>query len=101
MNKLTSYKFSSTATDTLPNILNGKTTMEFLQSKFQKGCMFGLDNLQKSGVYRFMGWEFDFRPYMKNFIVKQYGNWQECWAPNKTSLRRSMYGRIEKIVEIQ
>ncbi len=58
------------------------------------------DNLLKYGVYRLMGYEYNFRPYLKKYLYKQYGGWVEVYAPNKTLLRRTIYGRINKIVEI-
>jgi hypothetical protein len=95
-----SYKFSETATDKVPDILNGKSEIDFLKSKYQKGCIFGLNNLQHNGCYKLSGWCFDFRPFLKKFIVKQYDSWQEYYAPNKTLLRNSIYGKINKIIEI-
>ena len=47
-----------------------------------------------------MGWQYDFRNSLKNYVVKQYGHWSEYWAPDKTSLRKAIYGRIDKIVEV-
>ncbi len=96
---LSSYQFSSDAPQ--PDILEGKTPMEFLRSKYTRGCIFGLDHLKSRGVYRLRGWEFNFRPYMKRFVVRQYGTWQEYYAPNKTALRNSIYGEIQKIVEFE
>lgn len=46
------------------------------------------------------GWKFDFSNAVKNYVVKQYGRWAEYYAPDKTSLRKALYGRIEKIVEV-
>ena len=93
------YKFSECAKEK-PEILNGQTPQEFLKSKYVRGSIFGLDGLQSSGVYRYMGWAFNFRPYLKRFVVKQYGSWQEYYAPNKTALRNSLFGRIEEISEL-
>lgn len=94
------YKFSDTAIDSPPDILGKKTEQEFLHEKYTRGCSFGLDNLQKFGTYKYMGWCFDFRHLLKKFLTKQYDSWQEYYAPNKTALRNSLYGKIEKIVEI-
>jgi len=95
---LQSYAFSKTATPTPPNILGDKTITEFLKSKYDKGCIFGLDNLYK-GYYKYFGWCFDFNPFLKTYLVKQYNSWAEYKAPNKTLLRRSIYGKIDRIVE--
>ncbi len=98
MEDVKAHQFSSDAP--CPEILHGKSPWEFLKEKYQRGCIFGLDNLQRSGVYRLNGWSFDFKPYMKQFLVKQYDSWQEYYAPNKTILRNSIYGVIQRIVEI-
>lgn len=98
--KIESYKFSSTATPIPPDILSGKTPEQFLAMKYQRGCIFGLDHLQNNGVYLLSGWEFNFRPYLKKFLVKQHGCWQEMWAMNKTAIRKSLYGRISNIVPL-
>ena len=45
-------------------------------------------------------WKLHFRNSLKNYVVKQYGRWSEYWAPDKTSLRTAIYGRIDKIVEV-
>lgn len=58
------------------------------------------NNLISYGVYKCMGYLFDFRPYLKKYLYKQYGEWNEAYAPNKTLLRRVIYGTIDKIVEI-
>lgn len=46
------------------------------------------------------GWCFDFRNACKNYIVKQHDTWQEYYALDKTSLRKAIYGHIDKIVEV-
>jgi hypothetical protein len=98
MQKIQMWKFSNTATENpTMSIDNPK---EFLKTKYTNGCVFGIDNLQKNGVFRLMGWAYDFRPYLKRYVVKQYDQWQEYYAPNKTSLRAILYGRIDKIQEI-
>lgn len=94
-NEIFAYKFSNTATPEKPDILNGQTPKEFLEQKY-----IGLDNLHRSGHYKLMGWCYDFTPFMKQYVVKQYDSWQEYWSPNKTLLRKSLYGRIQKIIEI-
>jgi hypothetical protein len=92
------FKFSATATETPTKTIDNP--IDFLKSKYTKGYIFGLDNLQRQGIYKLMGWAYDFRPLLKKYIVKQYGGWQEYYAPNKTLLRQTIYGRIDKIVEI-
>lgn len=57
-------------------------------------------NLISYGCYKLMGYEYDFKPYLKKYLYKQYGIWTEAYAPNKTLLRKVIYGSIDKIVEI-
>ena len=47
-----------------------------------------------------MGYRFDFFDVLKKHLVRQYGQWVEYYAPNPTSLRKLLYGRINQIVEI-
>jgi len=90
------WKFSETATDKpeLPEV------KEFLKSKYDNAFAFGTDNLCRSGIFRLLGWAFDFRPWLRRFIYKQYGSWSEIYAPNKTAIRKVVYGRIDLIQEI-
>ena len=46
-----------------------------------------------------MGYRFDFFDVLKKYLVRQYGQWTEYYAPDRTSLRKHLYGRIEQIVE--
>jgi len=93
------HRFSDTADINPPEI--SESVKAFLEFKYQRGCFFGQDNLHRYGVYKLLGWKFDFRPIMKKFVVKQYGSWQEYWAPNKSLLRNSIYGSIDKILEVK
>ncbi|WP_159732078.1 molybdenum ABC transporter ATP-binding protein [Sphingobacterium sp. 18053] len=47
-----------------------------------------------------MGYRFGFEDILKTYVVKQYGSWAEYNAPDKTSLKRIVYGRIDQIAEI-
>lgn len=58
------------------------------------------NNLIMYGHYKLMGYEYDFKPYLKKYLYKQYGDWREGYAPNKTMLRQVIGGRIEKIIEL-
>ena len=46
------------------------------------------------------GWRFDFFDVLKKYLINQYGQWTEYYAPDRTSLRAYLYGRISQIVEI-
>jgi hypothetical protein len=59
-----------------------------------------LSNLQYHGYIKNMGYLYDLKNYLKKYIVKQYGSWHEYYAPNKTLLRKSIYGRIDTIIEV-
>ncbi len=56
-------------------------------------------NIINSGVYKLMGYAYDFRPFLKQYVYKQYGQWHEAYAINKTYLRKITYGIIDKIIE--
>lgn len=47
-----------------------------------------------------MGYRFDFFDVLKKYLVNQYGQWSEYYAPDRTSLRACLYGHINQIVEI-
>jgi hypothetical protein len=46
------------------------------------------------------GWRFDFFDVLKKYLVNQYGQWAEYYAPDRTSLRAYLCVRINQIVEI-
>ena len=48
-----------------------------------------------------MGYRFDFSDVLRTYLVSQYGQWTEYKATDKTGLRRYLYGRIDRIVELQ
>lgn len=58
------------------------------------------DDIKFTGFFKINGWAYDLRPYLKRYVYKQYGNWHEIWALNKTNARYLIGGRIQKIVEI-
>lgn len=45
-----------------------------------------------------MGYRFDFFDVLKKYLVRQYGQWVEYYAPDPTSLRKHLYGCIKQIV---
>ena len=91
-------KFSTTATLQYP-ILKG-SVKEFLHAKYDNSCSFGIDNLMRNGVFQLSGWIFDFKPHLKRYLYRQYEQWVEVYAPNKTLLRSAVCGGIDEIVEI-
>ncbi len=62
------------------------------------------ENLQGNAYFRtaipLRGYRFDFSDVIHKYLVNQYGSWQEYYAPDKTSLRAILYGRVNQIVEI-
>lgn len=102
MNKIITYKFSDTATDIPPESppINMDEAKKWLEDKYKTRYSFGMDNLKSNGVYKLMGWVFDYRPLLKKYLYKQYGDWREIYAPSKTLLRTATYGTITKIIEI-
>lgn len=92
---LTMYKFSETATNDPREV-----TWEEIKAKYNKGYHFGIDRLLNSGKFYLSGWCYDFRDQLKKYLYKQHGIWIEAYAPNKTALRHTIYGRIDKIIEL-
>jgi hypothetical protein len=41
-----------------------------------------------------------FEDVLRRFVVKQYGDWREVWATDKTAIRHITMGRIDEIVEL-
>ena len=71
-------------------------------SKSESYALFKSLRYNVSGaLVRFMGWNIDFRKFMKTYVVKQYDRWVEYAALNKTMLRDNLRGRIQKIVEVK
>lgn len=46
------------------------------------------------------GWCISFADVLRRFVVKQYGQWWEMYAIDKTAIRKTTYGRIEEIFEL-
>lgn len=97
--KVNVTKFSSTATEA--PIMNVDDPKSFLETKYENRYDFGTSELLRTGRFKLMGWSYDFRGYLKRYLVKQYGQWTEYYAPNRTLLRKAVYGRIDEITELQ
>ena len=52
------------------------------------------------GCAALMGYAYDFTPFLKRYVVSQYGRWYEYYGFNKTLLRKMIYGAIQEIIEI-
>jgi hypothetical protein len=101
------YRFTATASATEPTgrVIDlyhklrqgeklGKAEKEELADR-----LYGTFGAQ-GATYKLAGWAYDFSDYLPRFIVRQYDTWRTYYAPNKTSLRKALYGRIEEIYEI-
>lgn len=97
-NKVQFYKFSQYATS--EQTLNIDNPVEFIKSKYSNPFNFGVDNLKRYGIYKLHGWVYNLKPYMNKYIVKQYDTWSEYYAINKTTLRNTINGKIDKIIDI-
>lgn len=100
-------------TDTDADISNSEVykTMELAESgnmkEFKKAYKklskqsFGADYLQM-GTYKLMGWQFDFRPFLKKFLIREKydGFYRIYYALNKTNIFDNMYMSRSKIIDI-
>ena len=88
--KITGYPFVShvdqTARPELP--------LNVLLEKVSNNC-----DIQKTGIYKSMGYKYDIRPYLKRFVYLKYGCWYESYAINRTALRAQTYGKIDHILD--
>ena len=80
--------------------LRPKLPVDFLDRAYTRNYT-NNSNLINYGYYKLMGYKYDFRPYLKKYLYKQYGNWREAYAPNKTKLRSAIFGKIDKIIEME
>lgn len=96
---VTITKFSPTATEKpTMGLFNPKA---FLETKYENRYDFGASELLRTGRFKLSGWSYDFRKHLKRYLVKQYGQWTEFYAPNRTLLRKAVYGRIDELVELK
>ena len=93
------YRFNPQATQTArEDYINSPA--EFLEKNYTKGGYY-LDALANTGYVRNMGWIYDYRSFLKLYVVKFLNaGLREVYAPNKTAIRKTSYGRIIYIVEI-
>ena len=82
---------------------DARPTMEvdYLHTVYSEDYTCELDNMLREGVVKRMGYMFNFKPYLKHYLYKQYGQWNEVYAPNKTALRKCIHGKINRIVELK
>lgn len=75
-----------------------KITFESFIGNYNKHC--SQVNNALNGYLKLSGWMYDFREDLKKYLYKQRGEWREVYAPNKTAIRQSIYGKIDKIIEM-
>ena len=85
-----------------PQLFCGKTAGQWLSERYSDRCSYGVHDLMDRGIYRYGGWAFDLRPFMKKYMYRDYdGRILEAWAPNKTLLRKAAYlRRNTKVVPV-
>ena len=103
------YVFKFVSWDATPEEIIKETRYYKLIEKLENGEK--LTRLEKdsihslNGVVKQGGWMFDFRPFMKTYLVKdECYKWRELYAFDKTSLRNNYDGcksHILRIVELE
>jgi hypothetical protein len=92
------FKFNQKA----PDFDKSPYDLEYVINQYKTGGYSdALQSLISSGCIMSGGWCFNFTMDLRHFVFKQYGQWSEGYAPNKTLLRKAVHGRIDKIVEIK
>ena len=103
------WKFSEGATDNVENFVGSKVFE--IRKKLDNGEKLTREeknwvteklhnNLFYKTAIPLMGWAFSFDDVVKKYWVSQYGHITERYAMDKTSIRATTYGRIDRIVEI-
>lgn len=92
------WKFSETAKE--KPLIKGNIK-DFLNKVMFNPFMFGYYNLNKSGIYRLLGYAFDFRPYLKEYVYKTNYGIQEGYFLNKENVRKNTHTHIAYILEIK
>lgn len=102
-------KFVTWETNPLESLAESKVYQ--LRVKLNKGGLMTrneknwLDEAVNSNSYfrtsvPLMGYRFDFFDTLKKYLVNQYGQWAEYYAPDRTILRNYLVGQVSQIVEI-
>lgn len=61
-----------------------------LMSRLNAGEKLNPEEYPRESIVKLLGWTFDFRPFLRLFLVKdKYYGWQEVYAPNKTMARKN------------
>lgn len=98
--KTRQFAFHDNVKPNPPDLLNGKTSKEFLDYYFSfQGYSPYKTSLLYDGVVRLGGWEFDFSDDLREFIISQHGNLGRVFAPNRTAVRKAISGRLTILAE--
>jgi len=99
LNNVNAWIFSETAKEK-PKI-KGKSPEYFLINLYENPFNFGYMNVKQTGIYRLLGWAFDFRPFLRKYVYKTYAyGLEEGYFLNKTSLRKNAGSKVLYIKEI-
>lgn len=86
-----------------PTVLSVLTRLEQGESLTPEETLGIAEDCRKhKGVYRLMGWEYNFRPFLTKYVVKTDHYLEECYALNKADARILFkgLGRVQYIVEV-
>jgi hypothetical protein len=80
-----------------PKLFGGKAPRQWLSEKY---CFsWTSSDLMRSGIYRYGGWAFDLRPFMKKYMYRDWDDRiQDAWAPNIKALRKA--ARISRYIKV-
>lgn len=70
-----------------------------LKEKMASPFNFGTAEIMRTGHFKLMGYRYDFRPWLTRFVYRQYGQWHEAYALNRTNLRKLVHGKIDEILD--
>lgn len=90
------YKFTDTSSKARPEFFSSDWCLKQYKTK----NMLWHNDLLRFGYEKCDGWLYDFKNELKHYVVKQYGRWDEYYAPNKTLLRKNIGGKVDRIIEI-
>lgn len=94
------YKFSQNATEGNINKELLSNPLKWLEDRMTGSKFnFGVMNILGGGVYREMGYAYDFKEYLHKYVYNQYGSWHQCYALNKTNVRHLIGGKINQIIQ--
>ena len=74
---------------------------KFIKSVYDGGYHGNYNDISRSGIFKRLGYQYNLRPYLKKYIVKNYyGQIFEMYAPNKTAIRKCEGNNIVYAIEL-